>query len=197
MELETTNASEVAEKQTVEMEKNVDQSREVEENKIEESVQEDENVAEISEQGNDTSISQLSGEFEEGKSEKSSEEDDKVPEVSKQGNDTYTSPLSIEQETLVTEGNIHEEEKSEGENNGHHDMEESNSRGLIPESESVEQSPVKNLENDNTEEDKSAGEVARPSTFHQLVSFLNFNSLSFLLISNSNFMCRFLTTLRH
>ena len=197
MELETTNASEVAEKQTVEMEKNVDQSREVEENKIEESVQEDENVAEISEQGNDTSISQLSGEFEEGKSEKSSEEDDKVPEVSKQGNDTYTSPLSIEQETLVTEGNIHEEEKSEGENNGHHDMEENNSRGLKPESELVEQSPVKNLENDNMEEDKSAGEVAGPSTFHQLVSFLNFNSLSFLLISNSNFMCRFLTTLRH
>ncbi|KAL9458346.1 hypothetical protein AB3S75_007251 [Citrus x aurantiifolia] len=159
VELETTNASEVAEKQTVEMEKNVDQSREVEEKKTEESIQEDENVAEISEQGNDTSISQLSGEFEEGKSEKSSQEDDKVPEVSKQGNDTYTSPLSIEQETLVTEGNIHKEEKSEGENNGHHDMEENNSRGLIPESESVEQSPVKNLENDNTEEDKSAEEI--------------------------------------
>ncbi|ESR59822.1 hypothetical protein CICLE_v10014006mg [Citrus x clementina] len=159
VELETTNASEVAEKQTVEMEKNVDQSREVEEKKIEESIQEDENVAEISEQGNDTSISQLSGEFEEGKSEKSSQEDDKVPEVSKQGNDTYTSPLSIEQETLVTEGNIHKEEKSEGENNGHHDMEENNSRGLIPESELVEQSSVKNLENDNTEEDKSAGEI--------------------------------------
>ncbi|KAL9454783.1 hypothetical protein AB3S75_010228 [Citrus x aurantiifolia] len=159
VELETTNASEVAEKQTAEMEKNVDQSREVEEKKIEESIEEDENVAEISEQGNDTSISQLSGEFEEGKSEKSSQEDDKVPEVSKQGNDTYTSPLSIEQETLVTEGNIHKEEKSEGENNGHRDMEEKNSRGLIPESESVEQSPVKNLENDNTEEDKSAGEI--------------------------------------
>lgn len=197
MELETTNASEVDEKQTAEMEKNVDQSREVEEKKIEESIQEDENVAEISEQGNDTSISQLSGEFEEGKSEKTSQEDDKVPEVSKQGNDTYTSPLSIEQETLVTEGNIHKEEKSEGENNGHRDMEENNSRGLIPESESVEQSPVKNLENDNTEEDKSAGEVAGPSTFHQLVSFLNFNSLSVLLISNSKFMCRFLTILRH
>ncbi|KAH9742419.1 hypothetical protein KPL70_002937 [Citrus sinensis] len=159
VELETTNASKVAEKQTAEMEKNVDQSREVEEKKIEESIQEDENVAKISEQGNDTSISQLSGEFEEAKSEKSSQEDDKVPEVSKQGNDTYTSPLSIEQETLVTEGNIHKEEKSEGENNGHHDMEENNSRGLIPESELVEQSSVKNLENDNTEEDKSAGEI--------------------------------------
>lgn len=143
------------EKQTIELETNVEQSGEVKDEKIERSSQADDKDAKISKQGNDSYISPLSREVEEEKNEQISQEDEKVIEISNQGN-------GIEQETIEnSEGDVNKT-KLEGDNNGQQTIEENNSRGLIPELESVEQSPVKNLEADKMEADKSTREVAEP-----------------------------------
>lgn len=82
-------------------------------------------------------------------------------EMSKQGNDTYILPLSIEKETSENSGATKfKEEKTEVENSTEQNVEESNSGGLIPES--VDQSPVMNLEDNRKREDKSTREVSGP-----------------------------------
>lgn len=81
--------------------------------------------------------------------------------MSKQGNDTYISPVSIEKETSEnSDGTKFKEEKTEVENSTEQNVKESNSGGLIPES--VDQSPVMNLEDNRKREDKSTREVSAP-----------------------------------
>lgn len=102
-----------------------------------------------------------SREVEEEETEQSSLEDGTVADMSKQGNDTYISPVSIEKEIFEnSEGTKVQEETTERENNREQNVKESNSGGLVPES--VDQSPVKNLEDDRMREDKSTREVSGP-----------------------------------
>ncbi|KAK4847209.1 hypothetical protein QYF36_027038 [Acer negundo] len=81
-----------------------------------------------------------------------SEEDDKIANISKQGAE------SIEQETVESpQCNTNNAEESEAVNNTEYIIEDSNIRGLI--SESVEQDPPKNLNDETMKAEKSSGEI--------------------------------------
>lgn len=70
----------------------------------------------------------------------------------------YILPESIEQETVeISPVSVNKKEKSEGKNNAVQVVEDSNITDLIPES--VEQVPVKNLEEEEKKADMSIEEV--------------------------------------
>ncbi|KAK0589641.1 hypothetical protein LWI29_016693 [Acer saccharum] len=92
------------------------------------------------------------------KIEQNPEEDDKIVKLSKQDNVTYIPVESVEQETVESsQGSTNNAENSEADNNKEYTIEDGNIRGLIPES--VEQDPVKNLNDEKMKAEKSSGEI--------------------------------------
>ncbi|KAK2661688.1 hypothetical protein Ddye_000262 [Dipteronia dyeriana] len=96
------------------------------------------------------------------KIEQNPEEDDKIVKLSKQDNVTYIPVESVEQETVESsQGSTNNAENSEADNNKEYTIENGNIRGLIPES--VEQDPVKNLNDEKMKAGKSLGEISENS----------------------------------